>query len=249
MHDTLRTKATELECEFAESVIQYMSTEEGKRDILNPEGHTRILEGTFFSDLEIKDEIESRILLYIEKIFTDGAIGTKFKEIASMVFSFFQEICEDLEDYDGIKDLLLGETTLVKSAFTLRTLLWLPLYSMSFSKYPFYIFYNLLNWFLESKESRTDRIYNIYKETLYKKLKEGSCQILREIIEKVMVQLLPRRLDAFRERARQLQVEHHELAESHEFFNTLLKQVKSMNDRVKALQDCLNLNAFVAQKS
>lgn len=245
MHKQLKSKTTEVERTTAESALEYMSTEEGERDILNPEGYTPILKCTNYTEKQFIREFNSRISMYVSKVIQDDTFVKKNLEIYRMTNSCYREICKDLEDNKRTKDFFHGENS---DAVTKTD--W---YALS-DPIPFLPFLILLDFFnllgtIESKERLVHGMYDVCKIQVHKRLQNKSCHMLKKIIEKVMGEKLPRRLDAFRERTRQLLDEHLEITARHELFNTLLKQIKSMNDRVIELQDCLNLNAFSKQDS
>lgn len=250
VHETLLSKTTELERETAKSASIYMSTMEGKRDILNPEGHTPILKRTFFTDKRLIREVNSRISMYVEKVIQNEEFVTKKLEIQSLMVSFFNEICKALEDDDGNEDLCTVEKTPAKPAIFTKN--WCVSLHYYYDSWGFYWIIELLlhrAFHFPTKAEKVDIVYDQSIIEVRETLQKESCKMFRKIIEKVMLQLIPRRLDAFKERIQQLQDKHHEIITRHEFLNTLLKQVKSMNNRVIELQDCLKPNAFGAQET
>lgn len=85
--------------EVTEECCKYMGTEEGKREILNPDGQTPIMDVPLGKSFV--DEIQKRIGQHIENKLKSEYVTRKFESIRDKNVAFYQKASKDLTAMEG----------------------------------------------------------------------------------------------------------------------------------------------------
>lgn len=77
--------------EIAKKCSDEMSTEEGKRNILNPEGTTSIMKAVKCDEYEVSIIVQERVCQYLKRYLESPEIVKKFTELEGEATSFFEK--------------------------------------------------------------------------------------------------------------------------------------------------------------
>lgn len=255
MSETLEKETKELEEEIADSVLQYMSTDDGKRRILNPDDRTPLLKFHYLKQKTYSEEIKSRMSSYVKEVMQKDNFVARNMEIQNKAIHFYKETCQKLDENDLENDLSCRKELYSERAAQTEPpsyVLAIPIaiaavfsFSVSIVLGGIWVY---LFWNPTAKRNKIiDQTYNQYKEAIFKSLKQNSCHVLRAVVNKVMKDLLIRRLNSFEERARQLREIHLDILAKQNKLCRLNEQVKALKGRVIELQTSVHQNASSAE--
>lgn len=237
----------DLEEETATSTRQYMETESGKFAILNPPERVPISKFRYWNEEKFTSEINSRLNIYVAKVIQTDTFVTKNKDIQERTISFYKEICKELDDNEE-DDLKYEQETSaeVTSEMEISTHIWLPfIVYIGYLSLPFGIIlggvYLFLHWNKEARRNEViDRAYEQCKKEVPASLEKECCFLLRKLITKVMLDLLPRRLNGFKERLCQLREMHENDLAKQNLLRKVRKEVTSLKEKAVKLKGSVN---------
>ena len=254
--EKVRKMTKNLETQTAREAYDYMITEEGKDEVLNPDGCIPILKVKFWSPKSFAEEVRSRVLLHVSKVMKSDKFVQRFQEIRDMTIQFYIETCRNLdkEFENDTENLGLSPNTsnenppeseihhaLFAVPILLAGVVSLPI---SFVLAGLYLVFTFS--ISETKKKIIDSSYEEYTPLVRDKIEQESCSLLREIIDKIMLDLFPRRIAAFEERARQLQSSYDTICAEHETLLNLAEKVTTMKNTVNTMNQHLNVKRMIA---
>ena len=248
-------KTKELEEEMANDGYQYMSTDEGKNQVLNPQGSIPIMDVKYSNPQSYSEIVGSRVLLYVDKVMKSDKFVKGFEEIREMIKSFYMETCSKLDEkLENDSDSLRWNPTVPAGKSPTpenhHALYAVPILLTGFISIRLtfflagaYVLYSV--GITESKKRIIEKSYEKYVELVCDKLEEESCDMLRNMIDKVMTDVLPRRIEAFEKRTEQFQVLHERICAEHETLLHLVEKIKIMQSTVNIINQNLNARGLV----
>lgn len=237
---------------MARDAQKYMSTAIGKNQVLNPPGNIPILNVKYSNPQLYSKEVGSRVHLYVAKVMKSQKFIKRFEEIRDMIISFYiktsgnldEEVKNDSDSFwwNPKVQVPAGKSPTSENHHALYAV---PILLTGFFSLPLtfvlagvYLAFNAN--ITETKKEIIEKSYKKYVELVCKRIEEESCDILRKMIDKVMLDVLPRRIKAFQKRTEQFQVLHERICTEHETLQNLVEKVKIMKNTVNMIN--LNLN-------
>lgn len=241
---------TELETEIVNTICQTMSTDDGKKKILNPGDRTPILKFKYWDKESFAKEIKSRISKYVKGVMQRKEFVAKSQEIQNKAISFYKQTCKELDETEKTDAPSCKKEVYTKiSAEPERHLLTLaiPISLVAFSSLGASIVLSgICVWLFWNSDSTRkeiiDKTYVSCKTKIFENLKKDSCHALKEIVNKVMKDRLTRRLDSYEERIRKFREDHRDALAELGLLMSLDKEVSSLTERLIKLQGCLYLD-------
>lgn len=257
--EKVRKMTKDLEEQTARDAFNYMRTKEGKDKVLNPDGCIPILKVKFWSPTSFSEKVRSRVLLHVSKVMKSDTFVRKFKEIRDMTISFYIETCSKLDEEFENDTEHLGRnpnTSTEKSPDSEihDALFAVPIVLAGFISLPISIVlagaYLVVNLSISgTKKSIINDSYEECVTLVCDTLKQKSCHTLSEIIDKVMLDLFPRRIAAYEERTRQLQNMYDIVCAEHGMLLKIAEKINFMKNTVNIMNQNLKVKKMIAQKN
>lgn len=246
----------ELAAQTAKDTYDYMLSDEGKENVLNPDGCIPILKVKFWNSKGFSEELKSRVHLHVTKVMKSDEFIRKYTEIRDMTISFYINACRKLEekfgnDTDNLMNIPEAAAGMTPESEIHHLLFALPIMLVGFYSFPLtfvlagiYIVFHFS--ITKAKEEIIDNSYKKYATLVRDKIKKDSCDILHDIIDKIMLDLLPRRIEAYEERIKQLQELHEKICDEHTTLRNLAEKVTFMKTTANEMNISLNVQKTIA---
>ena len=240
-----------------------MSTDVGKRTILNPDGSKPIVD-VCRTPKECAQEVRCRFTRYVETFLKSEEVTEEFELIKRDIQSFFEKISlklgsmEEIWTYnsiDGAKSsagamFLLGLSELgivyAFKVFALAAFPYLAISGLVLSVAAFtlgFAFSQLLQWFVDEREKKVKAIDGEYdnclksvRQIVNNQLKNNIGDVLTKMIDKVTVDLLPRRIEALEEMIEKLFKSRKEIIAKRDLHLRIASKIDGMQKNVSKMQ-------------
>nr|XP_022312510.1 transmembrane GTPase fzo-like [Crassostrea virginica] len=250
---SLEKKITSARENIAERCFNFMSTDNGKNTILNPEGHPPLM--TFpFTQKMFRLEVNCRVSMYVKNVLQSEDVLNEFKSIITEIDQFYKEISTELaeneeckmnEIYDDFNESVITDsdtkTTKVVGIVLASAPLWLPLVAVSVAFSPLLIPAVAYLQLSDKKKVVIDNEYENCKLTIRgmisSRLESSYGVFLRKLIEKVFVSDLPKQIQFLETLTQQLLEKRNEILASQDLLYTLKERVASMMSGIAELNN------------
>lgn len=250
---SLEKKITSARENIAERCFNFMSTDNGKNTILNPEGHPPLM--TFpFTQKMFRLEVNCRVSMYVKNVLQSEDVLNEFKSIITEIDQFYKEISTELaeneeckmnEIYDDFNESVITDsdtkTTKVVGIALASAPLWLPLVAVSVAFSPLLIPAVAYLQLSDKKKVVIDNEYENCKLTIRgmisSRLESSYGVFLRKLIEKVFVSDLPKQIQFLETLTQQLLEKRNEILASQDLLYTLKERVASMMSGIAELNN------------
>ena len=246
-----------------------MTSEEGKESILNPPGMVPIIKDSW-NPTQFDKKVFERVCFYFKNFLKSRDVQSKFLDIQEELNSYLKQVCLQLSEFED-KWLGLGKS-LLKNFFAVRDYSKVKGFVKMLQddeyeafELSFGIFFNIgfaVTAFaflpisvpvmlLLDRESRKKKIIeeeytklmSSFRDDIRDHLNSTCGKLLREMVNKVTEEFLPRRIDHLVELVRQLVTYREENQQKRDLFLHLQEQIKRIEQSAANIQgDLLKLD-------
>lgn len=258
---TLQTNVKEAIEDIAQDYYNYMSTDEGKYRILNPPCVTPIMK-VVWRPFVFSEVIQRRVDLDLQAFLQSQATTQRLKAAAEEIVSFYNRASADLSKMEknwtvdhicemrfiwytsAWNSMHARMGTLIGSCFLpvfgLTAVFLATTFSAGIALIPLTIPVIVFTGMTAGKQLIIDREYNNCKESIKIKITnalESQCGfILNKMLDKVTVDVLPKRIQALKHMVEHLLTYREEILKNQESLGNVSKKIKAINDSVQELE-------------
>lgn len=265
MRDTLRKKVSIYIEATAQTVYDYMSTDIGKEKILNPEGKTPILEVMYVPGLYCNNT-KKRICRYVKKFLKEDAVKKGFEEIKDETIAFSEVVGFEIfkmesgwvnDKRNEVQAQVFQPVEDEQSSgsfwgwFFATSVIWIPLIAAGFGLFVAFAGVTLaltpviapIGAYLgrdARKKKLVDETYDKCKSTVRStvcnELESNAGVVLLELIDKMTLNSLPRRIQCLHEMICQFQRSRNDILAKRSQLLRLECSIQTMENHVRAIQ-------------
>lgn len=247
-----------------------MTSEEGKELILNPPGMVPIVKDSW-NPTQFDKKINERVQLYVKSFLNSRDVQSKFLDIQEELNLYTKQACSQLSEFEykwlGLGNCLLKDFFIVRDFSKVKRVVkmlhdeYIDNPELSVAGIFFNIGFAVTAYaflpisvpimLLLDRDSRKQKIIekeytklmSSFRDDIRNELNSTCGKLLKQMVNKVTEEFLPRRIDHLIELARQLVTYSKDNQQKRGLFLHLLQQVKDIEDSAVKIQgDLLKLD-------
>lgn len=239
--------------DIEETFLQFMSTEEGKNEILNPPNHLHILKHRVF----LSKEINYRVNLRIRKYLKSDSVSQKFERMKKKIISFYQKTTSELYVIESVwtNESIENDPDAKNSNQDFLNIITHPAgYLLLAASVTFGIAFIGITLAISpvvvpviayiSSDRRKQRIidveYDRYKSSIQgnirKHLASNHSKVISKLLKKVMDNLHSKQIQPLQMRLQRILVSRQEIIANFELYTDLRMEVNLMMENTRKIQ-------------
>lgn len=251
----------------AQTCYDYMSTEKGMKEIVNPPAKDPIL-NVHWHPKKFREEIRSRCSQYVENYLKSNHVTARFIKIQEETQEFYNRICIELTaietEWTDHKSKKVEVSDIEKSDISKGAVvgvvlatspIWIPLLatgialtvafgSITLAVSPFLLPYVIYQNRVETKRKIVDEEYDNFKSSVQSlicnQLESTVGDTLKKFIDKVAIDILFRRIAALKKMTRQLSGSRQNILAKKDLLTKHLQKAKSIEEKTEKITKSLN---------
>lgn len=252
----------------AQSCYDYMSSDAGKEEILNPEGKKKVSDKAW-NPTKFSKRVKKRVCKYIENLLDSEVVKNEFEQIKVETLAYYKKINNEVlcmesdwtdaspketkvvakAEVDDDDDISTGSVVGVEVA---TSPIWIPLLAagvglvVAFAGVALSPVLISLNAFLgrdARKKKVIDEEYEKFKSTvrstITSHLESNTGAVLTKLIDKVTLELLPRQIQRLEEMLRQIKDSRADILAQRCDLLELQSQIRAIEEKTDACMKCV----------